>query len=137
MTVHPVTLNIPQLIYDRLEKRAAQSRRTVEIEAVETLVASVSEDAALPADVAAELANMASMNDDVLWRIARDSLPAADVIRLEELHWLQQSRPLDSTEQSEEQALLHAYELAMLRRSQAMVLLKERGNDISPLASTG
>lgn len=137
MTVQHLILDVPQPVIEHLKQRAARSHRTVEIEAVEALMASVDEDATLSADIAAELEIMTTMSNEALWQAAGAALPAEDVARLEELHWLQQSRPLDTTEHAEEQALLHAYEVAMLRRAQAMALLKERGHDISPLIQIG
>jgi hypothetical protein len=132
MAVHRMTLDVPDSTYDHLRQRAAQSRRPVEVEAVEALVASVSDDM-LPPALAAELEAMAALGDDSLWREAQAALSADDAVRLEALHWTQQARPLTDSERDEERVLMDAYNAGVLRRAQAMVLLKKRGHDISPL----
>lgn len=132
MTVHRMTIEIPETVFVHLRQRAEQSCRPVEVEAVEALVASVSDDG-LPVALASELEALATLDDGELLRMAAAGQPKADAARLEALHWLQQARPLTPDERDEEQALLYAHDQAMLRRAQAMALLRERGHDLTAL----
>ncbi len=135
MTVESMTVRVPHDLYTRLEERAQQTRRSVEEELVEALAEAVPlDDVSLPADVAAAVAALDTMPDTALWETARTShLSPAAAAHFEELNHKRQREGLDADEQQMVETLLHQYERALLVRAEAMVRLKERGHDISPL----
>lgn len=79
----------------------------------------------------AALAQLAYLNDAALWQAARSTLLPAQRERLEELHDKQQREGLTTEEKKEDQALLALYHEMILVRAQAVVLLKQRGYDVS------
>ncbi len=133
MTVHAVTLNLPQALYKRLERRAAQARRTVEDELIEVVAAAVPVGDELPPDLDEALSPLALLDDEALWRAARSHLPAETAARLERLHLKRQREGLTSAEARTLNNLMRQYERAMLVRAQAAALLKQRGYDVSDL----
>ena len=86
MTTQTVTLDLPELLYQKLRLRAAQSQRTVEDELLEVLATAVPLTDDLPADLSAAMTPLATLNDADLWRAAQSQLPANLAARLEELH---------------------------------------------------
>jgi hypothetical protein len=135
MTVESVTMRVPQTLYAMLQDRAERTHRSVEEALAEALEETAPlDDTHLPADVAASVAILDTMPDDALWATARTShLSSAAAAHLEELTYKRQREGLDAEEQRIAETLLHQYERAMLVRAEAMVRLKERGHDISPL----
>src|SRR5438067_11595988 len=76
MTVQSVTLNVPSALYDRLERRAAQTHRTVEDVLLDVLATAVPLADDLPPDLAEALSPLALLDDAALWRAARSHLSA-------------------------------------------------------------
>jgi len=76
---------------------------------------------------------MTYLNDAALWQAARATMTAEQRERLESLHDKQQCEELTSEEQAEERTLLRLYRETILVRSQAAVLLKQRGYKVSDL----
>src|SRR5436309_10341393 len=74
MTVQRVTLNVPRALYDRLERRAAQTHRTVEDVLLDVLATAVPLADELPRDLAEALSPLALLDDAALWRAARSHL---------------------------------------------------------------
>ena len=130
----PVTVNLPDALYDRLKRRAAQTQRTIEAELLEVVAASVPEE--LPAEIAAAVAPLPLLDDDDLWRAARNRLPAETTDRLEVLHRQRQHTGLSPDETEELSRLVRQYELALLVRAQAAALLHQRGHDVNQLLSS-
>ncbi len=133
MPTHSLTVRVPDPLYDRLKQRAEQTRRTVEIELLEALAATVPVDEGLPPDLANLLVPLSSLGDDALWKLARDRLPRRASARLESLHLKAQRTELTDDEVQEERRLMDHYERAILVRAEAVWLLKERGHDVGKL----
>ncbi len=134
MAGQTVIIELPDDLYDRLERRAAATRQTIAAEVVQLLAAAVpAEDDRLPSELEAELARMDALDDVALQRAARSGLATRESRRLESLHFKLQAEGLTEAEQQEERSLVHAYQRALLIRAQALVLLKQRGRDISSL----
>ena len=134
MAVRTVTIELPDDLYDRLHRRAVEAHRSLAAEVVQVLEAAVpSEDDHVPSEWVDELARMNVLDNTALRRAARAGLAARDVRRLESLHFKLQAEGLTEAEEQEEQSLVRAYQRAMLLRGQALALLKQRGQDISPL----
>lgn len=135
MAVETVTVRVPRELLTHFQERAQHTRRSVEEELVEALIASVVlDDTTLPSDVAAALAPLAAMPDNALWETARAShLSPAAAAHLEELNDKRQRESLTEEEQQIADTLLHQYERRLLVRAEALARLQERGHDIAPL----
>ncbi len=139
MVTHSVTVNLPDRIYERVQQQAQNKNRSVEDEltaVVETAVSLGEEWAGIPPDLAEEAAQLALLDDEHLWRVARLTVPAEKSERMQALTWKQQSEGLTEAEQQEAQQLQRLAHRVMLLRAEAAVLLKERGFDISSLRQT-
>ena len=94
-----------------------------------------------PEDLAPQLARavreLRELDDEALWRVARDHLPREAARELEALNHKQQREGLSPSEEEKAARLAEAYERFLLLRAEAAGLLQERGHDISSLASGG
>ena len=133
MSVQSVTLNVPRALYDRLERRAAQTHRTVEDVLLDVLATAVPLADDLPPDFAEALSPLALLDDAALWRAARSHLPTKVAAELEALHLKRQREGLTDIETQTLARLVRQYERAMLVRAQAAALLKQRGYDVAEL----
>ena len=133
MTVYPVTLNVPEAAYEKIQRAAEKVQRPVDELLVEAIVAVAPTIESASADLNAALAQMAYLNDAALWQAARSTMAPEQRERLATLHDIQQRRPLSTAEQAENQALLRLYREVLLVRAQAAVLLKQRGYDVIDL----
>jgi plasmid stability protein len=131
--MHSILITVPAPVYQRLTQRAARTNRPVEEEAAEALCGLVSTDDVLPADVVAVLDAMTRQGDDELRRAARSRLTPEEADELGQLNAKGKRERLDEAEARRAEELVQRYERAMLVRSQAAALLKQRGHDISGL----
>lgn len=139
MVTHSITVTLPDRIYERVQQQAQNKNRSVEDEltaVVETAVSLGEEWAGIPPDLSEEAAQLALLDDEHLWRVARLTVPAEKSERMQALTWKQQSEGLTEAEQQEAQQLQRLAHRVMLLRAEAAVLLKERGFDISSLRQT-
>jgi plasmid stability protein len=136
MITQEVTLNLPEVLYQRLKARAEQTRRSIEAEALDVLATSVTVADELPSDLEAAIAPLSLLDDAALWRAARTTFSADAAQELEDLHLKRQREGLTEAETQIATALVHQYERAILVRAQAVALLKQRGHDISSLLIT-
>jgi len=137
MTFHPVTLDLPNILYTRVKQRAAQTQRSVEDELLDVLASALPANDDLPADLTEALAPLALLDDTALWRAARTHLPLTAAARLEALHLKRQSEDLSDVENAAVAKLVRQYERAMLVRARAAALLAQRGHDVSSLLNGG
>jgi hypothetical protein len=131
MTVQPVTLNLPETIYEQIKRAAEKAQRPFEEVLLEAVAAVAPVVNVAPQQMQSALAQMAYLNDAALWQAARATIPGEQKERLEALHLKQQQNVLTNEEKAEEQALLALYRETILVRAQAAVLLKQRGYDVS------
>ena len=116
MTAHSVTLQLPETLYDRLRRRARDSHRSVEDEILVAVETAVPEDEErLPPEWARVLSDLEEMDDDELWKAARERLPIEISERLESLHFKQRDEGLTASEGETLRELLDRSELT--RRS--------------------
>jgi hypothetical protein len=87
----------------------------------------------LPHVVAKAIADLELLNDEELWRAARNRLSDDAREQLATLNFKQQREPLTKDEKEKLRQLVHQYDQAVLLRAEALRLLKERGIDITPL----
>jgi uncharacterized protein YnzC (UPF0291/DUF896 family) len=131
MNIHSVTLDLPEQVYQQIQKAAEKSHRPLNAVLVEAVAAVAPVVDIASADLQAALANMAYWNDAALWRAAQTTMASDQRARLEELHHKQQREGLTQQEQEEEKALQKLYRETLLVRAQAAVLLKLRNYDVA------
>lgn len=71
MSVQPVTVNLPTILYSRLRRRAEQSRHTVEAELLEVVTTAVPVADDLPADLSEAISPLSLLNDAALAGLVR------------------------------------------------------------------
>jgi plasmid stability protein len=135
MPVQTLTVDIPDTIYRRLERRARDTQRTVEAEVLDVLATAIPTEE-LPEDLAQAVAQLAFLDDAALWAAARNRLAADTAARLEELHQKRQREGLTESESQALAALVRLYERTLLIRVEAAALLRQRGHDVTDLAAT-
>jgi plasmid stability protein len=133
MATQLVTLELPELLYQRLKVRAEQTQRTVEDELLEVVATAVPVADELPADLTEALSPLAFLDDAALWRAACTHLPGDAAEQLANLNIKRQREGLTEAEAQQAAALIRQYEHAMVIRAQAAALLKQRGHDVSSL----
>jgi predicted DNA-binding protein len=133
VTAQSVTIRLPDPIYQQLKQLADRTRRSIEDELLEVVAAAVSVAGELPEDLAEAISPLAALDDEALWRAARDRLPADVSERLESLSQKRQREGLTEAEVQEAATLIRQYERVMLVRAHAAALLKQRGHDVSSL----
>jgi plasmid stability protein len=131
MAGRSVTVELPDDLYERLQRRAVEAQRSLGDEVVELLRASESgESDGLPEGLEAELARLETLDDAALWKIARRRVSVRKSRRMESLNFKRQSAGLNRAERRVAEQLLEEFDRHMLIRAQVLLLLKQRGYDI-------
>lgn len=133
MPVQAVTVNLPGPLYERLARRATKTHRTIEAELVDAVATLPDEPDELPADLAEAISALHLLDDEELWRAARQSLAPEKAADIEELHLKRQKDGLSASEIESLATLMKEYTRIMLVRSRSAALLKQRGHDVSEL----
>ena len=129
----PITVHVPQSVYERIRRAAEQRHRSVD-ELVSEAIAAAAPTLDAPAGLMqTALAQMAYLNDAALWQAARSTVPATLRERSEQLHIRQQREPLTEAEQDEMERLEQLYRDTVLVRAQAAVLLRQRNYNVTDL----
>lgn len=131
MSVQSVTLNLPETVYEQIQRAAAKTKRRVDEVMAEAIAAVAPVMDSAPGKLRSVLAQMAYLNDAALWQAARATMTVEQRERLQLLHDKQQQKELTTEEQTEEQALVSLYRETLLIRAQAAVILKMRGYNIA------
>src|SRR3954467_13997247 len=98
MAAQAVTVNLPGPLYERLVRRATKAHRTVESELVDAVATLPDEPDELPADMAEAIAALHLLDDEDLWRAARQRLAPEKAADFEELHLKRQREGLSASE---------------------------------------
>jgi hypothetical protein len=133
MTARAVTLNLPQLVYERFQRRAEKTDRTIEAELLDVVAAAPVVNDDFPAKLEEELASLALLDDERLWLAARSRMPDKEAELIAKLNYKQQRDGLKKAELATLNHLGREYDRYLLIRAEAAVLLKRRGVDISEL----
>jgi len=131
-----ITLDLPEDVYERVRQVAEQSQRPLE----RVLVESIRLLFVLPptsTDVATTLTALPGYSDAQLWAVVYQRLAWPQSQRLHELSAKNKLEQLTEDEQSECEYLLTLNDRAMLLRSEALLLLKNRGHDIAAYLERG
>lgn len=127
-----LTLRIPNHLFQWLQHRAEGTHRPIEAEAIDLL-----RNATEARGVSAELQDlqeaMADLSDEELWDAAHNSLAQEATAALQRLRAKRKRAGLTLAEWQRRDDLLRQYDRGILIRSRALLLLKERGYDISAL----
>lgn len=86
----------------------------------------------LPPDLENELAAMHLFSEEELWKAVKPSILPKEQQRLAELNYMAGGGALTKAEMAEQDILLKAYDYSLVRRSQALGILVQRGHTISP-----
>jgi hypothetical protein len=133
MPAHAITLHLPETLYKRFRQRAEWSHRSPETEILDAVASGASVEAELSPEIIETVEAIEMLNDDELWRLARETMSPEASQELEALHFKQREEGLSPVEDAMRAKLIQKYERSMLIRAQAARLLKERGHDISRL----
>lgn len=130
-TAQTVTLNLPGLLYQKVQRMAQTLRRPIEDILVDAVATALPPLAGLPPELADDLDGLAFLNDEALWQVARSTLAAEHHQQMDDLLARKGRAPLTVAEQQNLDRLLGEYQSLVLRRGQAAVLLQRRGYDMS------
>ena len=117
MPEHSITLTLPDAVY-RQAQRVAKTRQQAIEEVVLTWIRPVPEE---------RLAGLDELSNDELLAISQTTVPPARLRRLQDLLTAQRQRNLAEGEQQEAAQLVEQEDLLTLRKSKALLLLKQRG----------
>ncbi len=131
MTQSPILLQLPDELYERLREIADYSHRPVESVLIDSLTLLFGN---LPTINPQELTNF---SDEQLWALVHRPIAWPQDVRLRELSDLGKHGALSVDEQSELETLIDAYDQYVLLRSQALLLLKQRGHDVEKRLKLG
>ena len=132
MASQTINVSLPDEIYHRLHSMAAATHQSLEEILVQTLRGNlpVTRDD-LPPDQQGLVAMLAPLDDDALWKVAREAVPARDWRRHRHLLRKGGAGTLTPAEQEELTALREVTDQVVTRRSVALALLKWRGHTIA------
>lgn len=126
--VATVTLQIPDLIYQRLVSTANATGRSLEEILLHALkVGSPPDWESVPDEFKADLAALDRHEDEALWKIATAKKAPEELTRSDELLELNQNGRLSEAERLELMELRSRSDRFMLRKAQAAALLHWRG----------
>jgi hypothetical protein len=133
MAAHPVTLRLPETLYDLFQSRAERAHRSLEAELLDAVATVAADEEELSDAMAKAIADLELLSDQELWHAARNCLSAEAQSQLEALNFKQQREKLTVAEKETLEQLVHQYDEAVLLRAEAVRLLKEHGQDASKL----
>lgn len=123
-------INLPDDVVANFRAAAGAAHRSIEDLMIETLTAHQ------PAPPAVET-GMMGYTDEQLWRVVHQHLMPEQKKRLDELNAKNlSSKTLSPTEEPELRALTEAISRLMTRRTEALLLLQQRGHDIQSYMNT-
>lgn len=121
------TLTVPEEVYERAQRIADETEQSVDdvlIDHLKSLPDSLPE---LTPDEAEELAALRRLSDDTLWTIARERLPRDIGERMQVLMDKNNFGTITDEEYQEQAGYVERGDRLMLRKSEAMTILVERG----------
>jgi hypothetical protein len=127
MTTDVFTLQLPPSLNERAQLAAQALQRPVEEFLIQTLDVALPRLDDVPPEMVADMAELSSLDDDALWRIARSTIGPERQEQLQNLMDIQQERPLTPDEADQLDAIRREIGQRTLLKAQAYVLLKERG----------
>jgi hypothetical protein len=129
-----VTLTLPDSFFQPIKRTAQATNQPVEELLVHALQASLPSLEGLPEDFIENLTNLEMLDDQSLWHVIAETVPAPLQRELSALLEQRQSTELSNAERQQLATLQHQADLVMLRKARAAVLLRFRGKRIPTLA---
>lgn len=132
MSDHPITLTVPDYVYDQAErvaKATAQPIETILRKRLEEVYADPR--SRLPLDEQAELDALKHLSDEALWTIAREQMPRSRQERMQMLMEGNSKGKITATEYEELSRLVEQGQRLTLRKAQAADLLMDRGYQVT------
>jgi hypothetical protein len=131
MPAETITLQVPEILYQRLVNTARATQRPVEEVIIHALqVGSPPGWDDVPEEFQADLAALDKLDDNTLWQILHNRKTAAEMERYNILLEGNSSGTLTEAERFELMKLRYEADLFMLRKAQAAVLLRWRGYNV-------
>lgn len=121
-----LTFEVSDSLLTRARETAQALERPLEEVLVGALAVGLPDVHGAPESVRNELLEMTFLDEESLWRIAKDEMASTDQRELQALLDVQR-RPLFPREEVRLQALRESYGKAMLRKARALALLSLRG----------
>jgi len=132
MSQKTIVLDIPDELYERLQEAAEASGRSVEHVLLESIEVIFQAETELP-----RVETFADCTNELLWSVVQRRLSWSQSLRLRELSGKNKVQPLTEIEQTELVHLLDLVDNYMLMRSEALLLLKQRGQNIDAYLKLG
>ena len=131
---HTITLDLPDSVFQPVQRTAAATNQPIEVLLVQALQASLPPLEGLPGEVIEQLTVLETWDDTSLWRVLGETVPAEVQRALSTLLARQQAAALTETEREQLALLQQQADLVMLRKARAAVLLRFRGKRLPTLA---
>jgi hypothetical protein len=132
MADHPITLTIPEYVYDQAQQLAKATAQPVEDLLLQRLEESFSTPLSrLPLDEQAELEALKFLSDDTLWTIASEQMSQSRQEQMQRLMDRNSKGTITPDEYSELSRLVEQGQRLMLRKAQAANLLMDRGHQVT------
>lgn len=129
-----VTLMLPDSFFQPIKRTAQATNQPIEELLLHALQASLPPLEGLPEDLIENLTALETLDDQSLWRVMGETVPAELQRELRALLDQQHSSALSSAECERLATLQRQADLVMLRKARAAVLLRFRGKRIPTLA---
>lgn len=126
-----ITLQVPGQLYARAKQAAGQDQQRLEQLLVSAMTSGLSLLNDLPDDIVLDMATLALLNDRALWRVARQTMTADHYQAMDHLLSIKKKSKLNADQEQELRNYLAEYDMMILQRAHAAVLLKQRGYDLS------
>ena len=101
MSIHPVVVELPEDIYERVERTAKGLKQPVQQALMKIVEAGLPSLSKVPPEYQPELEALEAMSDEKLWEIARSEMAAVQQDRLDHLLQKNQAEGLSEAEQQE------------------------------------
>ncbi len=98
MSVHAITLHLPETLYKRFRKRAEWTHRSLETELLDAVAAGAPVEDELSPEILDAIEALEHLGDEELWRLARQVMSREASQELEALHAKQRDEGLDQAE---------------------------------------
>jgi len=132
MSTATLTLALPDVLYQRLERAAAATKQSLEEVVLHALrLGSPPAWEDVPPEHQLELAALEKLDDDALWKVAKGQL-SADFDRRDALLTASAEGRLTPAERVELERLRREEDSFMLRKAHAAALLQWRGKPVPP-----
>ena len=132
MSQNPITLYLPEDVYENVRRLAEESNRPVEtvlLESMDLLFGDMT--------TRIHLSVLSRYTDAQLWAIVHRRLSSAQLIRRGELDEKGKTGRLSAEEEREIDQLVQSSDQLMLLRSKALRILQNRGHDITGYLGMG